>query len=66
MKKKDISYKNALTEIEKIISRLESAETDIDEITKEVKRASELIKFCKQKLYSTESELNEILNNSED
>ena len=66
MRNKEQNYREALSEIENIINRLESGESDIDEIAKEVKRASELIKFCKAKLHSTEEELNDILNDTED
>ena len=62
MKNKEKSYREALGEIEEIIGKLENGDADIDEITKEVKRASELIKYCKQKLHSTEQELSDILN----
>ena len=61
MKNKKKSYREALSEIEEIIGKLENGDADIDEITEEVKRASELIKYCKQKLHSTEQELNDIL-----
>ena len=55
------SYKDSLDEIETIIQQIESGETDIDELSKLVKRAASLIKVCKQKLKSTEAELNETL-----
>ena len=64
-KNKEQNYHDAITEIEDIINRLESGEADIDKITDEIKRAGELIKFCKQKLYNTENELNNILTDSE-
>ncbi|MDR1056378.1 MAG: exodeoxyribonuclease VII small subunit [Prevotellaceae bacterium] len=66
MNKKEKSYCEALSEIEEIINRLERGDIDIDEISKEVKLASELIKLCKLKLHATEEELNNILDNKED
>ena len=62
MKKKEKNYKESLVEIEEIVSYLENGEADIDEIIEKVKRASELIKVCKQKLRVAEEDLDNILN----
>jgi len=40
---------------------IESGELDVDLLTDKVKRASELIAFCKEKLTKTEKELQKIL-----
>ncbi|MCF6242258.1 MAG: exodeoxyribonuclease VII small subunit [Bacteroidales bacterium] len=61
MAKKKLSYKEAVEEIEKIMSKLENEEIDIDELSKNVKRAGELITFCKQQLRTTEEEIEHIL-----
>ena len=61
MKKEEQSYKAALAEIEEIIGKLESGETDIDEMAKEVKRASKLIQQCRSKLYSVEKQIDKAL-----
>lgn len=50
-----------MSEIQEIVHSLEKGETDVDNILEKVKRASELIKFCKSKLYHTENELNNLL-----
>ena len=62
MTKKKITYKQAVNEIESIMSKLENEEIDIDELSKNVKRASELITFCKEQLRNTENEIEHILN----
>ena len=54
-------YKDALTEIEKIVQQIEQGEPDIDELTAMVKRAAELIKLCKAKLRNTGEELDHLL-----
>ena len=54
-------YKSAITELEEILSRLEANELEIDELTTKAKRATELIKYCKDKLYKTTEEVNSIL-----
>ncbi|MCQ2210980.1 MAG: exodeoxyribonuclease VII small subunit [Paludibacteraceae bacterium] len=54
-------YKSAMAELEEILSQLEANELEIDELTTKAKRATELIKFCKDKLYKTTEEVNSIL-----
>ena len=61
MSKKALTYKAALAEIEAIIEGIEGDEQDVDELTKDVKRVSELLKICKLKLRSTEEEVQKIL-----
>lgn len=61
MAKKEFSYNNAIQEIEDIMYKLENEEIDLDQLSKNVKRASELISKCKTKLKSTESEVEKII-----
>ena len=61
MKNEKITYTEAKKEIEKIVSLIESDELDVDQLTKYVKRASELVGFCKQKLIETDVELQKVL-----
>ena len=51
---KELTYSQALAELEKIISRIESEEVDVDALAEQVKRASVLIRFCREKLQRTE------------
>ena len=60
MAKKEFSFNNAVSEIEKILRNIESGDLDVDKLSIEVKRASELIKQCQKKLRSTEEEINSI------
>ncbi|MCT4638478.1 MAG: exodeoxyribonuclease VII small subunit [Bacteroidales bacterium] len=62
MAKKNITYKEAITEIESIIEKIDNRELDVDELSKNVSRVSELLKICKTKLYKTEEEVKTILN----
>lgn len=55
------TYTQAKSELEEIVSAIESGELDVDALTENVKRASELISFCKQKLTKTDKELQKIL-----
>ena len=64
MNKADINkmnYSQAKKELEEIVVAIESGNLDIDALTSSVKRASELISFCKQKLTQTDVELQKIL-----
>lgn len=60
---KNINYAEAIVELEKIVSEIENASIGVDELSEKVKRAAELVKFCRSKLTSTEKEVNEILSN---
>jgi exodeoxyribonuclease VII small subunit len=60
MAKKEFSFNDAIAEIETILHNIESGDPDIDKLSVEVKRASELIKECQKKLRTTEEEINGI------
>ncbi len=60
MAKKEFSFSDAVKEIEKILRNIESGNLNIDILSAEVKRASELIRECQKKLKSTEDEINSI------
>ena len=62
---KELTYSQALAELEDIISRIESEEVDIDALAEKVKRASVLIRFCREKLKSTEEDVKSVLSDSE-
>ena len=55
-----LKYEEALSQLETIVSKMESNEYDIDELAIQLKTAQQLIKFCKDKLTKTEAELQKI------
>ena len=57
MKESALTYSQAKQELEEIVSAIESGELDVDALTEKVKRASELIAFCKERLTKTDEEL---------
>ena len=61
MSKKQLSYKDAVSEIEEILQKIENEELDVDDLSTKVKQVSTLIAFCKKKLHETESEVEKIL-----
>lgn len=58
---KEINYEKAMSELEQIVAGIEDNEVSIDELSKNVKRATELIKICQNKLYKTEKDIEEVL-----
>ncbi len=59
--KKELSYSEAYKELQLIAENLESGKYSIDEISEKIKRAAELVNFCKTKLRSIETEIDETL-----
>jgi len=61
-----LTYEEAYKELESIISDIEEGEIGVDVLSEKVKRAAELIAFCKQKLATTESDVQKILDDLKD
>ena len=57
-----MSYTEAKKELTEIVTAIETGELDVDALTEKVKRAAELILFCRTKLTHTDEELQKILN----
>ena len=55
MRSKELTYNEAIAEIEQIISRLRNEQTEVDTLSEELKRATELIARCKEQLRQVES-----------
>ena len=53
----NLKYDEAMAQLEAIVRKMVSNELDIDEIAAQLKTAQRLIKFCRDKLTKTESEL---------
>ena len=60
-KKEEFSYQDAITEIESILEKMENEELDVDVLSFQIKRVSQLIKLCREKLLKTEQEVEKIL-----
>lgn len=56
-----MTYEEAYQELQQIISEIESGEISVDVLSQKVKRAAELIAFCKEKLTATENDVQKIL-----
>ena len=57
----DLSYDEAIKELNNILSSLQDETLSIDQLTDSIKRASELLEFCNSRLTSTEKEVNSVI-----
>lgn len=55
------SYKAAIAELESILAKMESDQCDIDSLSTYTARALELLKFCKERLFKTDQEVEKCL-----
>ncbi|GAB4455441.1 MAG: hypothetical protein OHK0036_19160 [Bacteroidia bacterium] len=60
------TYKQAIDELEKIVSEIETGELDLDELLKKVDFATTLILFCKEKLKNAEITLEDVMKKFDD
>jgi exodeoxyribonuclease VII small subunit len=61
MPKTEISYQDAIREIEETIQKIESGELNVDQLTDKVKRVSVLLEICRKKLKIAEEEIVKII-----
>ncbi|MEJ6980557.1 exodeoxyribonuclease VII small subunit [Pedobacter sp. P351] len=60
-----LTYEIAFTELKTISEEIENETITVDVLAQKVKRASELIQFCQQKLRATEVEVDNIIKQME-
>ncbi len=58
---KELTYSQAVAELEKILRLMQSDECDIDRLAALTRRATELIAECRSRLMATDEELRAIL-----
>lgn len=54
-------YSEAFRELQDIVTDIEEGQIDVDVLSEKVKRAAELIRICKEKLYNTSEDVQQIL-----
>ena len=59
------TYSEAFDELQQIVSEIESGEISVDQLSEKVKRATLLIRVCKQKLVTTEEDVTRLLKDLE-
>ncbi len=58
---KDMSYRDAVNELDAILREMQSDNCDIDKLSAMTRRATELISECRNRLTATDEELRNIL-----
>ena len=53
------SYEKAIEELQSILEDLQTDEVSVDDLAKKLKKANELLSYCKSRLRSVEEELEE-------
>ncbi len=64
MAKEKTSYDDAVREIEIILEKIEGGDLGVDELAEKVRRVSELLKLCRDRLHKTEAQIDKILDES--
>ena len=57
----EISYADALAELESILSAIEEEQVDVDELAVKVKRSTELIRLCRGRIEAASTEVEAIV-----
>jgi exodeoxyribonuclease VII small subunit len=65
MMEKNLTYEEAYRELQQITEDIENESVSVDDLAEKVKRASELIRLCQDKLKSAETEVSNIIKNME-
>ena len=58
---KETTYTAAFEELKEIVDQLENDSISVDELAEKMKRATVLMKICKDKLTKTEEEINKTI-----
>lgn len=56
-----MTYEEAVGQLDEIVAKIEKGELGIDELTMQLKRAQELVTFCRDVLYKTDEEVKKLL-----
>ena len=62
---KNLTYEEAYRELQQITEDIENESVSVDDLAAKVKRASELIRLCQDKLKNAETEDSNIIKNME-
>ncbi len=62
----ELTYEEALNELEAIIKGLETAATSVDVLSTQVTRGTQLVEFCKSKLAAVSTEVDKTVADLQD
>ena len=60
------TYSEAIAEVEALIKKMEQPDNNLELLTSQVKRASELLNFCKSQLLITKAEVENLTGNKDE
>ncbi len=60
-----MTYSEAIAEVEALIKKMEQPDNNLENLTSQVKRASELLNYCKSQLILTKNEVENLTGNKE-
>lgn len=61
----EITYREALAELEQILSAIEEEQVDVDELAVKVKRSAELIRLCRSRINAAAIEVENVVSEME-
>ncbi len=61
-----LGYEEAVAMLEESVRKIEDSSGDFSEIEKELKKAMELLKYCRKRLKGIETDLGQILEDGEE
>lgn len=65
MAAKKQTYEQAMKRLEEIVAQIERNELGIDQLSSSLKEAEGLLTFCREKLYSVDKEIKQLLQENE-
>ncbi|MDX1476954.1 MAG: exodeoxyribonuclease VII small subunit [Saprospiraceae bacterium] len=65
MDNQELTYETAYAELHHILQSIQQDEIGLDQLASQLRRARELVDFCREKLRTVENELNEIFEEDE-
>lgn len=60
-KRTEPTYAEAMAEVERILEKFRTEEMSVDSLAADVKRATELIALCRERLHKAEEEVKNVL-----
>jgi len=66
MENTELTYRQAMEEMENILREMESGTPDLDELSLKAKRVQDLLHFCKTKLRDTQDHIQQIMDQMND
>lgn len=56
----ELGYGAALAELESIVAGMEQGQVDVDHLTSRISRASDLVRYCRERLDTVQQQVNDM------